>query len=183
MAGRSPSREERNLWRHIVKDVAPLKRVKRRAEAPAEPKIDTPPAEPPAPARPRRAAPAARVAKLLPKLAPGDTPSIDRRTADKLRGGRLDIEAKLDLHGLTQEEAHQALSRFIARAQDKGKRMILVITGKGARGAGTAGGILKEAVPRWLNEPGLRPRVLSFSHAQPRDGGAGALYLLLKRVR
>ncbi len=89
------------------------------------------------------------------------------------------IEARLDLHGKTQDEAHRELSSFIARAQAQGKRLALVITGKGREGKG----VLRESVPRWLNEPALRGRVLALTNAQPRDGGAGALYVLLRRTQ
>jgi len=88
------------------------------------------------------------------------------------------IEARLDLHGMTQDEAHRALARFIARAQDDDRRAVLVITGKGGPGRE---GVLRRAVPRWLAEPPCRARVLAVETAQPRDGGAGALYVLLRR--
>jgi DNA-nicking Smr family endonuclease len=91
----------------------------------------------------------------------------------------MDIEARLDLHGKTQDEAHRELAAFIARAQSQGKRLALVITGKGREGKG----VLRESVPRWLNEPALRGRVLALSSAQPRDGGSGALYVLLRKTR
>ncbi|MET1026053.1 MAG: Smr/MutS family protein, partial [Dongiaceae bacterium] len=89
-------------------------------------------------------------------------------------------------HGRTQAEAHDALHGFILRAHQAGKRCLLVITGKG--GVKTIGeqrtrGVLREAVPRWLNEPGLRRHILAFEHARPQHGGEGALYVLLKRDR
>ncbi|MGH6989108.1 MAG: Smr/MutS family protein [Stellaceae bacterium] len=92
----------------------------------------------------------------------------------------MPIEARLDLHGLTQAEAHRALAGFVAQSHGAGKRVVLIVTGKGSRD-GT--GVLKAAVPRWLDEPGLRDRVLAAAPAQPRDGGGGALYLLLRRAR
>ncbi len=91
------------------------------------------------------------------------------------------IEARLDLHGMTQAEAHGRLVAFVEGHQAAGRRCVLVVTGKGTWRE--EGGVLRDAVPRWLNEPGLRPRILSFSHAQPKDGGEGALYILLKRLR
>jgi DNA-nicking Smr family endonuclease len=119
--------------------------------------------------------------KHLPPLAPDAAPGLDRRTAERLRGGALPIEARLDLHGMTQAEAHRALDTFLARAVEAEKRCVLVITGKGGRMAGD--GVLRAAVPRWLNEAPNRARLLAFAPAQPQHGGAGALYLLLRRRR
>jgi DNA-nicking Smr family endonuclease len=173
MAARPPSRDERALWRRAMGDVKPLAEKRARVEPEA-------PEEPP-PRAQRVPVPVANPSAPLPSLEPGESPGLDRRTAEKLRRGRLEIEARLDLHGMTQEEAHRALARFIHRAQESGARTVLVITGKGSAAGG--GGVLRAAVPRWLNEPGLRPRILSFTWAQPKDGGSGALYLLLRRQR
>jgi DNA-nicking Smr family endonuclease len=99
----------------------------------------------------------------------------------------LAIEARLDLHGLTQHEAHDHLGGFIRRAVAAGQRNVLVITGKGFKAPynqkGGEVGVLRQAVPRWLNEPDLRRHVVALRHAQPRDGGEGALYILLRRAR
>jgi len=171
---RHPSRDERDLWRRAMGDVKPLAKRRTRGAPEASEEVPQKPAE-------RPTAPVARSAARLPSLEPGASPGLDRRTADKLRRGRLGIEARLDLHGMTQEEAHRALTRFILRAFDEGLRLALVITGKGSVSGG--GGVLRAAVPRWLNEPELRPRVLSFTWAQPKDGGSGALYVLLRRQR
>lgn len=104
---------------------------------------------------------------------------VDRASAERLKRGRREIEARLDLHGMTQDEAFRAVSTFIAASQTAGRRCVLVITGRGSFG----GGVLRSAVRRWLAEPGLRGRLLGIAPAQPRHGGAGALYLLLRRVR
>ena len=103
---------------------------------------------------------------------------LDRASAERLRRGRYPIEARLDLHGMTQAEAHRALHGFVAGSRAIGRRVVLVITGHGR----ISGGVLKAAVPRWLNEPELRRHVLAITPAQPRDGGAGALYLLLRKA-
>jgi DNA-nicking Smr family endonuclease len=92
----------------------------------------------------------------------------------------LRIEARLDLHGLTQAEAHHTLGAFLADAQRRERRCVLIITGKGGVGRG---GVLRAAVPRWLNEAPNRTRVLAFAPAKLKDGGAGALYVLLRRQR
>jgi DNA-nicking Smr family endonuclease len=93
--------------------------------------------------------------------------------------GQIRPEAALDLHGHTLAKAHAALHRFIARMQGHGAHCVIVITGRGAQDGPT----LRAEVPRWLNEPALRKLILGFSEAQPQDGGAGALYVLLRRAR
>jgi len=114
---------------------------------------------------------------------------LDKRTAERLRRGQLAIEARLDLHGMTQDEAHGALFSFLARSEAQGLRCLLVITGKGVRRSdghdfrGEAIGVLKHAVPRWLGEAGQRRRILALAPAQPKHGGSGALYVLLRRQR
>jgi DNA-nicking Smr family endonuclease len=110
----------------------------------------------------------------------GTNGGLDRRLALRLRRGQLALEARLDLHGMTQAEAHRALAAFVARCYAAGKRTLLVVTGKGMR-EGT--GVLRAAVPRWLAEPALRDRVLATAPATPRDGGGGAHYILLRRER
>ena len=111
----------------------------------------------------------------------GDGAGLDRRTHDRLRRGRMEIEGRLDLHGMTRERAHQALSMFLHRAAERGARCVLVVTGKGSAREG--GGVLRRDVPHWLNQGGLRPLVLAFHQAQVRDGGEGAFYILLRRRR
>lgn len=117
---------------------------------------------------------------------------IDRNTSEKLRRGKMEIEGRVDLHGHTRREAHARLRSFIHSAHRHGKRCVIVITGKGSTQPktddapymiGNRKGVLREEVPRWLNEPDLRPLVLDFKTAQPRHGGSGALYVLLKRSR
>lgn len=117
----------------------------------------------------------------LPELAAGDGADVDSRTMARLRRGRIRPEAQLDLHGMTQDEAHRALGAFIARAQNDGRRCVIVVTGKGSVSEG--GGVLRQGVPKWLNTPALRPRIMGFCAAQQRDGGAGAVYVLLRRAR
>jgi len=115
-------------------------------------------------------------------LGHGDDRGIDRRTALRFRRGRLPLDGRLDLHGLGQAQAHAALRRFVVAGWQSGLRAVLIITGKGNRADGGVG-VLRAAVPLWLNEPDLRSKVLSFCHARPHDGGEGALYLLIRRQR
>ncbi|MBI1206057.1 MAG: DNA mismatch repair protein MutS [Azospirillum sp.] len=193
---RRPTEEESALWREAMRDAKPLRRPEAPAELPpvrAETMADLmgppPPGGLPEPVpAPARAGPVARPRTAAkpepPPLAPGHPAGLDRRTHDRLHRGRLEIEARIDLHGLTQAQAHTALSAFIHRCWREQCRCVLVITGKGGRATDDrSGGILRAAVPRWLGEPVLRTMVLAIDHARPRDGGDGALYVLLKRHR
>ncbi|MGF1595311.1 MAG: Smr/MutS family protein, partial [Kiloniellaceae bacterium] len=114
-------------------------------------------------------------------LSHGSRDGLDRRKAERLRRGKLPIEATLDLHGLRQAEAHRRLERFLAESQAADRRCVLVVTGKGLHKED--GGVLRQAVPRWLNDAPNRARVLSFDYAQQKHGGTGALYVLLRRRR
>ncbi len=120
--------------------------------------------------------PRARLSSLSIRFA-----GIDRANAERLKRGLHAIEARLDLHGMTQAEAHRELIGFVVASHEVGRRCVLVITGRGLGPDGP--GVLKSAVPRWLEEAALRRRILAVAAAQPRHGGAGALYLLLRRQR
>jgi len=161
---RAVKSEERALWRETMRGVKPL-RPEPPEEIVAPPKRETKSRR--APASPKPVASPTRAAKSI--------DALDRRTAARLKRGTLAIEAKLDLHGMTQAEAHDALTRFIARAQKHGSRAVLVITGKS--------GVLHGAVPRWLDEGENRARILAIRRAYAQHGGEGALYLMLRRKR
>lgn len=181
MAKRTPSREESELWRTAMRDARPLKRQRQAAKKSA---TAPPPAEPaPKPAPPKRPPPPAPKPPPAkpPELAPGGIAGVDKRLAERLKRGQLPIDGTLDLHGLTQEEAHRQLDGFLALSANAGRRCVLVITGKGVWRSDS--GILREMVPRWVNEAPNRARVLAIASAQPRHGGSGALYVLLKRRR
>ena len=168
MDNAASARGDRLLWRQAMRSVVPLRgRAAVTSPAPAPP--------PNAPERERRAKPALQ----LPAL--DRFSGIDRANAERLKRGLHPIEARLDLHGMTQAEAHHALAGFIHVSRRAGRRCVLVITGRGLGPSGP--GVLRRAVPRWLDEPGLRQHLLALAPAQPRDGGAGALYLLLRRHR
>lgn len=125
------------------------------------------------------------LAPPLPTLHPGAAPGVDRNTAASLRKGEMPVDATLDLHGYTQNEAHSALIGAIARARVLGQRCLLVVTGKGGSvdAEGRTTGVLRANVPRWLNESPLRAHVLAFAKAKPRHGGEGALYVLVRRAK
>jgi DNA-nicking Smr family endonuclease len=97
--------------------------------------------------------------------------------------GKDEIDGRLDLHGLTQSEAHAALLRFLRTASSRGARLVLVITGKGARAAEGERGVLKRQVPHWLAQPEFRALVIGFEDAHIAHGGEGALYVRVRRLR
>ncbi len=181
---RPVSHDEADLFSLAMREVKPLREERAKRPAPAD---DAPPpvrAEAPAAVRvgPRPERLPDPSTDRLPELKTGASPGVDKRTALRLKRGRLAIEGRIDLHGMTQDKAHQALEGFLTASQAAGKRCVLVITGKGLRPTGETG-VLRNLVPRWMNAPAIRGRVLGFSTAQPRDGGTGALYVLLKRKR
>ena len=183
--GRRIRNEEAALWQRVSRDVTPLPRGAVVLEEEAAPEEEAPP-PPPAPKKikkPRRAAPAATPAPPppppLPELDPVMPAGLDRRTARRLKRGQLAAEARLDLHGRTQDQAHDALQDFIEESRMARRRCVLVITGKGSVASGK-GGVLRQMVPRWLNEPALRRHIIAITNAPQSSGGAGALYVLLK---
>jgi DNA-nicking Smr family endonuclease len=171
MSRRVGASRDATLWQRATRDVKPLAP---RSQPATEPLLERRPVVP-------RSAPPAAAAALRP-IALDRFAGIDRANAERLKRGRHKIEARLDLHGMTQDEAHRTLLDFIRAARAAGKRCILVITGRGRpTGSHGGGGVLKTAVPRWLGEAEFLPHLLATATAQPRDGGAGALYVMLRR--
>ena len=115
-----------------------------------------------------------------PPLAP-----LGRRERSRLSRGRNEIDARLDLHGMTQVRAHHALFGFLKRAHDDGLTFVLIITGKGKAGGGADSerGVLRRQVPQWLSLPEFRPLVVGFEEAHIGHGGEGALYVRIRRAR
>ncbi len=107
---------------------------------------------------------------------PSYAKDIDKRTQQKLKKGQLSIEARLDLHGMTQQQAHSQLIPFIINAYENNKRPVIVITGKGK-------GILQSKVPQWLETSPIENMILKTAQAQPKDGGCGALYVYIRRKK
>lgn len=120
--------------------------------------------------------------KSPPPLTPQLT-KLGRRMKKRVARGKDEIDGRLDLHGLTQSEAHAALLRFLRTASSRGARLVLVITGKGARAAEGERGVLKRQVPHWLGLPEFRALVIGFEDAHIAHGGEGALYVRLRRAR
>jgi len=178
--------EERVLWTTVTKAVKPL-RAKPQAvfdadgeTVTAHPKATLTPARPlkrPAKAVPVAVPPAPK--KPAPPLAP-----LGRRMRQRVARGKQAIDARLDLHGLTQSEAHPALLRFLSNANARDAQLVLVITGKGARGEGDRErGVLRRQVPQWLGLPEFRSLVVGFEDAHVAHGGEGALYVRMRRRR
>ncbi|MEO5335444.1 MAG: Smr/MutS family protein [Magnetospirillum sp. WYHS-4] len=176
--------DEEELWAHVVASVKPLRRRRRQAQAiPAATSAPDPEtATSSCTERPRILVipPPPPVSKLPPDLTVGSTAGVDKRTAERFRKGEMSLDGAIDLHRHTQDEAHRALDIFLLSSQTAGRRCVLVITGKGRT---TGGSVLRAMVPRWLNEAPLRTRILAVAPAQPRHGGSGAFYVLLKRKR
>lgn len=169
------SDEDRILWNRVARTATPLSGRKLALLSDPEPvdmaameqmfvadnsAVAAPPAKP----------------KLVekPRLHPFDAP-----TRNKLSKGRLPIEGRVDLHGMTQSEAHALLLSFLHRAYAEGMRYVLVITGKGSSFG--SDGVLRRAVPVWLSTPSFRSLVSSHDSAARHHGGAGAIYIRLRR--
>lgn len=167
------SEDDRVLWNLVARTAKPLKG--RTAVDIPDIGAETRPT-PPQPAPLAGAPPGA--AKPKPQHV---AHALDEPTLDRLSKGRLPIEGRVDLHGLTQDEAYSLLFSFLRRAHAGGIRYVLVITGKGSSSGGD--GVLRRAVPAWLSTPAFRPLVSSHDHAARNHGGSGALYVRLRRVR
>lgn len=168
--------------------------------APAAPLRPDPGAPPPRPALPpgpiaRQAAPEPPVridlaAPLAERLS-ARPPQLDGARQRRLARGRMDPETRIDLHGLTRDQARAALTGFLSAARARGMRLVLVITGKGRDGDGgddlapipRKPGALRHDLPHWLSQPPLRELVLDLRPAHRRHGGAGAFYVYLRRIR
>ncbi len=199
MSRRRLKPDELDLWRQVARTANPLH--------PAQPRPKAPPATPaPAPKpAPERAAPApiqhfkmgqkaargAPAHDVLPGLADrlnSQPVAMDQKAYGRLKRGKLAPEARIDLHGMTADRAHGALQGFILRAHGQGKRLVLVITGKGRRSdedgpIPVRHGVLRHNVPHWLSVPPLVGLVLQVTNAHNRHGGGGAYYVYLRRPR
>lgn len=178
---RALSAEEKALWDAVARSATPLRRRKRVALADSQ--DEGVEAHEPVLQQHKRAVvhqrPAAVANPSAPPLAP-----LGRRERARLAKGRRDIDARLDLHGMTQERAHRTLIAFLQRAHGEGATFVLVITGKGrASAAEPDRGVLRRQVPLWLELPELRSLVVGFEQAHIGHGGEGALYVRLRRAR
>src|SRR5262249_28193577 len=173
---RKLSEEERALWQHYARSIAPLAR---REAAGSQTTKAPPPEGKHSPSTPIRASSATnRTIRAAPPLE-----ALDRRQKQRLARGAQPIDARIDLHGKTQSEAHGALLRFLRKAQRDGAKFVLVITGKGSRARLDRDdhGVLKRQVPHWLTLPELRPYVVGFEGGHVAHGGEGALYVRIRQ--
>ena len=179
---RNLSGEERALWRNVTQAVTPL----RPADALDHETEDEPTAMPIESASVPAIAGGGRPA-IPPREAPPPLAPLDRRLKQRVARGSAALDARIDLHGFTQERAHNALLRFLRKAQADGAKLTLVITGKGARPGDRPGdgerGVLKRAVPQWLGLREFRRYVVGFESAHVSHGGEGALYVRVRRAR
>jgi DNA-nicking Smr family endonuclease len=201
------SEDDEVLWSHTARTLEPLKRAKSRVHTATEAlelalQADTGTSAKRHPddgvksvaVRPLYIEPIHRPDREPPVLAKAPPLNdFDKRKARKLGAGQIAIDARIDLHGMRQSEAHIALRKFLFSAYSQGHRWVLVITGKGARQhrdrddetwnfAPVEPGVLKRNVPGWLGEPELRAIVVSFKTAAARHGGEGALYVHLRNA-
>jgi DNA-nicking Smr family endonuclease len=178
---RSLSEEERALWESVAKQTKPLRKKPRPAKANA----DSPDVEARADAKPAaspKPLPSAKMTRTPQPAAPPLAP-LGRRERSQLSRGRKEIDARLDLHGMTQTRAHRALSGFLQRAHSDGLTFVLIITGKGKTGAESERGVLRRQVPQWLSLPEFRSLVVGFEEAHIGHGGEGALYVRIRRSK
>lgn len=191
---RDISDDERALWDQVMRDV---RRAKPRAVPIAKDAAKDK-------ARPARVVerqqtpvkvPPPRVAAAKPRGHSGGIAGVDGATAERLRRGRIEPDATLDLHGMTQQQAFARLLPFVRRSHEKGYRCVLVITGKGAAARGetdersrgfamperSKAGVLRSQVPLWLEQGGTQSIVVGIQTAHQRHGGGGALYVYLRR--
>ncbi|MEM1302603.1 MAG: Smr/MutS family protein [Pseudomonadota bacterium] len=183
--------DERALWDQVAKSATPL-HEKPRLQDVLPPVQEAPEAVAPKPSavrlQPFDIGSKAKTDTRVPRQSK-DAPKMDAKSFSKLKKGRLEPEGRIDLHGMTTAEAHPELVNFILRSHHKGRRLVLVITGKGDGPGGPSGplpyqrGILRRQVPHWLQQAPIGTLILQMTPASPRHGGNGALYVYLRRAK
>ncbi len=162
-----------DLFKAAMAGVTPLRHDKPRKGAAAKPKSERSPGPPPVP----------RATIAMAQAAATGLEPFDRDIERALSRGRRAPEATLDLHGMTLAAAERAVAQFVAQSAEQGRRVVLIVTGKGLRleGGRVFGGRIRAEFPGWLERADNRPRVVGFRPAHPRHGGGGAYYVLLRR--
>ena len=177
---RALTREEAELWESVAKQAKPLRKRARPVKA-VQDLVEETPAKT-GPVLRLKSPPVIQVVPAAPPAPPPLAP-LGRRERSKLSRGRKDIDARLDLHGMTQSRAHRVLLNFLHHAQEDGMSVVLIITGKGKSGAESERGVLRRQVPQWLSLPEFRSVVIGFDEAHIGHGGEGALYVRVRRAR
>lgn len=194
MSGRKPRKDELELWSQVAQTARAMPKTTK------TPDVVTVPSKRPTPtrAKPRLEASfklSGSAGKMAHDLVPevteqlsGQSLSMDRKTFRTMQRGKLKPDARIDLHGMTLDRAHTALTRFVLSAQGSNKRLLLVITGKGKhRDEGgpipVRYGVLRHQVPEWLRLPPLSTAVLQVTQAHVGHGGTGAYYVYLRKAR
>jgi DNA-nicking Smr family endonuclease len=181
---RELSDEEEALWSGVARSVKPLRPVKPKAKSTKAKAAVTSLRQ--AEDMKLQRAPAISRSATAPAKKPPPLAPLDRRGKKRVARGHDPIDARIDLLGKTQSEAHEALMRFMRRAQSNGARLVLVVTGKGSgtsRDGDRERGVLRRQVPLWLALPEFRSFVVGFEEAHVAHGGEGALYVRLRRIR
>jgi DNA-nicking Smr family endonuclease len=183
---RQLSDEDKALWISVARSIKPMRPAKA-ASKPASKSDSRAAAEPFKTANEETLArPSVAARYVAPPAKPPPLAPLDRRMRQRVARGREAIDARIDLHGMTQSEAHDALLRFLRRAQSDGAKIAIVVTGKGGgglRGGQREPGVLRRQVPMWLALPEFRPFIVGFDEAHVSHGGEGALYVRLRRAR
>lgn len=178
---RALSREEAELWESVARQAKPLRKKPRSPKVSAEAAEESPVAPKLAPVSKLPATP--RKIPVTPQAPPPLAP-LGRRERSQLSRGRKEIDARLDLHGMTQTKAHRVLLNFLHHAHESGMAFVLIITGKGRTvGPESERGVLRRQVPQWLGLPEFRSFVIGFEEAHIGHGGEGALYVRIRRAR
>jgi DNA-nicking Smr family endonuclease len=183
---RKLSDDEQGLWDRLKQTVRPLSRRRPAAKHNAAPEAKTPDAPPPPSKRDKKTKQTTATPSKVSPVAKPSSPSLapfEEKTLRRLSRGLVGIDDKIDLHGMRQERAHMALGAFLRKSQARGDRIVLIVTGKGQEGGTHERGVLRGAVPQWLAQPELRDLVVGFKEAGRRHGGAGALYVRIRRRR
>lgn len=191
---RNLSAEEKALWDRAVEKTDRLRNPAKILMEHLEPVASRTPV-PPEPFKSFRLGEKARkpaaAVNLLPALDESFakvSSNMDKRNFERLKKGKLSVEGRMDLHGMTLAQAHPALNRFVQESYHSGKRLLLVITGKGNAAQSQSimperRGVLRHQVPQWLSMAPLSPLVLQVTQASKKHGGSGAYYVYLRRQR
>ena len=185
MKRRPENTKDGELWQRLADTVKPLPqdRLREKPKSSSKNAISDKSASPRAKtAKPSIASSSAALKSRISDRQPADLQAervsgISRADAKRMTSGQIAPTATLDLHGMTAASAHLALKRFIDEKYHQNHHHVLIITGKGVAGKG----VIRTSLPVWLNEPPLSHQVVAFHPAKPKDGGAGAWYIKLRR--